>query len=106
MSNCEQYDNILKAIENNELEILESQIKIVKQPLFQNKPLLLTAIEKQNFQILKFLIEQGSNVNEQDIQKRVFLHYCAINSNNLELCKLLIEQNKDLMLINKIIIRR
>lgn len=52
---------------------------------------LIEAVRNKNIELVKLLLAENVNVNEQNSRERVALHY-AVEDNNLEIVKLLLEQ--------------
>jgi uncharacterized protein len=62
--------------------------------------LLHYSISRNSFDITKYLIESGINLDLMDLERNTALHYVC-NTQNIEIAKLLLEKGADLSIRNK-----
>ncbi|KAL6631669.1 ankyrin repeat-containing domain protein [Neocallimastix sp. 'constans'] len=97
--NINVIDNIIieKLINNNKINILKLLIPQYVDINNEDKngdTSLIYAIKYQNYEIIKYLMENGADINI--VNKKIKIIYPLINDNNYHLLKYLIENNLDI----------
>lgn len=96
-------ENLFKIITDGNLDavkeaINESNINVLN---VNNMSLLQEALKNKQDDIALYLIEKGINVNNQDYQGQIALHYIAVYKNDLKVARSIIQNGADIDIKDK-----